>query len=171
MYAEPWEPWLVKLLTCAELLVFPALLLGYSKRGCPIWPDARALFVPAGAALVAHSLLIAGRIDPRYAPLDPLHMVATIGMYALGGVALLGAGANHIHRAAGFRALVMPICACFALWGATVAVRGRAAVPPSLQDDPRWRFPRAIGAIGAITCTLGAAAAVGLIHLSPGDCA
>lgn len=172
MYAEPWEPWLIRLLTGVELLALPAVLLGYAKHGCPLWPDARALFVPAGAAWLAHALLITGRIDPRYEPLPPINLIATVCFYGLFGLAILGVGANHIHRAAAFRAFALPACACFALYGAAVTVRGSALVPPRMREERAWgRFPRAMGLLTAVVGTLGAAAAVGAIGLSGDDCA
>jgi hypothetical protein len=159
---EPWVPWLVGLLNGVEWLGGFIFVLGVSKRGCPLWPDAHMLLVPVGVAFVAHAMLVAARIDPRYASLPPKNWVATIAIMGLLGLAAIGLGANRIHHAAGFRALTLPLCIAFAGCGLVLIVRGRRAVPARLSTKMwQWRTPRPMGLIFFALGGYGVALALG----------
>jgi hypothetical protein len=62
--------WLM--LACLAVAIF----LGLSKRGEPIWEDARALFLPGGILMMLQSALLEGRRAHPMAAIPPTRALA-----------------------------------------------------------------------------------------------
>lgn len=172
MPAQPWHRALLLPVRAVWLLALPAAILGFSKRGCPVWPEARALFVPAGFAFISNSLLVLARIDRSYERPDRLERRPMAFCMALVGLAFIGVGANYLHRAAGFRALAAPLGALFAIWGLALMIFGRRAMTPREREKPTraWHYPRAMGFALLVLGSIGVAAALSAIDLRHSGC-
>jgi hypothetical protein len=172
MPAQPWHKMLVRTVTAIWLLAAPAAIIGFSRRGCPLWPPARALFVPAGFALISNALLVLARIDRGYEKPYRLARRPTAFCMTVAGVGMVGVGANYLHRAAGFRALAAPAAAGFALWGLALMIFGRRAITPKERERPKgaWRYPRAMGIGLLVLGSVGVAAALSAIDISRDGC-
>jgi hypothetical protein len=172
MPAQPWHKMLVRTVTTIWLMAAPAAILGFGRRGCPLWPPARALLVPAGFALISNALLVLARIDRGYEQPYRLARLPTAFGMTIAGVAMVGVGANYLHRAAGFRALAAPVAAVFAIWGLALMIFGRRAVTPKEREKPRgaWHYPRAMGFGFLLLGAFGVAAALSVIDVSHDRC-
>jgi hypothetical protein len=70
------------------------VLLGVSRRGEPLWADARALFVPGGVLMMLQSLLLGGRRGHPWTGIAPRPGLAA-GIFVC-GVGVLGLGLEHL---------------------------------------------------------------------------
>ena len=172
MPAPPWHRALVLAVRAVWVLAVPAAILGFSRHGCPLWTDARALFVPAGFAFIANALLVLARIDRSYEKPGRFARLPMASGMVVVGLAFVGVGANYLHRAAGFRALAAPVGVLFALHGLALMVYGRGAQWPGERAGTigGWgRFPRGQGFVLFLIGAFGVAAALSAVKVH-GNC-
>ena len=102
----------------------PAVVLGLSKHGDPIWGTARALFVPSGAVLMIYGVLV-WRKQARWIGLgaDEPRRPGSI-LLAL-GLAAFGFGLAYVTGAGGWHLLMIPALVGGGLLSLREAWRGK----------------------------------------------
>jgi hypothetical protein len=172
VFEEPWLRWLSRLLVACELLAFPALALGFDKHHrCPLWPDARILLLPAGAAMLGHALLWGTGTLPPFGFLPPWRRLFVAAGAAAMGLAGLAAGLDRIEHHPLFALLALPATLGLALLGAFYALAGSRAVTPAMRGRSRlWRVPRLTGGFVAAIGVLLSLAALGVIPAALDRC-
>jgi len=129
----------------AAVLLLPAIFLGLSKSGRPLWEPARALFAPGGAVLTIYGALVWYE-QARWIGLgaDKPRRAGSV-LFVL-GLALVGVGLAHLTRDDGWRLLTIPAILGGGLFSLREAWRGkRGSLYRNKQSDSlySWWLTRA----------------------------
>jgi hypothetical protein len=116
--------------------LFTGTILGVSKRGEPIWKDARVLFAPAGLLLIVEAALLGGRRAHPIVAIPPTRALAP-GVFIC-GLGLVGLGLEQLDPAGQWSILAIPMIALLGLLFLREAWRGKASVLVRDSSD-RWQ--------------------------------
>lgn len=115
-----------------------ATFFGLSRRGEPIWDDARGLFLVAGVLAMIQAVLLGGRRSHPWRAIPPGRLLAP--MHVVVGLGLLGIGLEHFDPARPWSALAVPLALLIGALFLREAVRGdRGLILGTLHGASRLR--------------------------------
>jgi hypothetical protein len=160
--AGPAEVRLGKVLFWAAMaFLLPAIFLGLSKRGEPLWEPARTLAIPGGALALVYAWLIAVR-RARWIGLfadEPAKVARVIAAIGLGAI---GFALDALDAGQAWRVLTIPMTLLVGVAMVRQAVTGRGWWLENMPW-PRWASRAAFGFMALALLPVGLLWAVGLI--------
>lgn len=123
----------------AAALLLPAIFLGLSKHGDPVWEPARALFAPAGAVLMIYGVLV-WHTQARWIGLAADRPRRAGSVLFVLGCALVGVGLAHVTGTDGWRLLTIPAIVGGGLLSLREAWRGKRGTLYQLSRVSRYSW-------------------------------